>query len=59
LLSVDWSKEMRVDAAKYERYIGKYIKIAGSPAIPLWDIVINHLESLDSGESILNPVVQR
>jgi hypothetical protein len=59
LLSADWLKEMRVDAAKYERYIGKYIKIAGSPAIPLWDIVINHLESLDSGESILNPVVQR
>jgi hypothetical protein len=59
LLSADWRKEMRVDAAKYERYIGKYIKIAGSPAIPLWDIVINHLESLDSGESILNPVVQR
>jgi hypothetical protein len=51
LLSVDWPKEMQVDAAKYERYRAKYIKTAGSPEIPLWDIVINYIESLDSSGS--------
>jgi len=59
LLSVDWPKEMQVDAAKYERYRGKYIKAAGSPEIPLWDIVINHIEGLAGYESTSNPVLER
>jgi hypothetical protein len=59
LQSVDWSKEMQVDAVKYAAYKAKYIKTAGSPEIPLWDIVINHIESLDSHETIRNAVAQR
>jgi hypothetical protein len=48
LQAVDWRKEMQVDAAIYKAYIRKYIKTAGSPELPLWDIVINHVESCDS-----------
>jgi len=59
LLSVDWRKEMQVDAAKYERYRGEYIKTAGSPEIPLWDIVINHIEAVNSDEANVNPAGKR
>jgi hypothetical protein len=48
LASVDWLKEMHVDDDTYERFKGKYIKTAGSPEIPLWDIVISYIESPDS-----------
>jgi hypothetical protein len=46
LPAVDWRKEMQVDARKYEDYRSKYIKSVGSAEMPLWDIVINHVESL-------------
>jgi hypothetical protein len=59
LLSVDWKKEMQVDAATYERYRRKYIKTAGSPEIPLWDIVINHIEAVNSDEANVNPAGKR
>ena len=31
----------------YSKYISKYIKIKGSPELPLWDIVISRIEELD------------
>ena len=44
--SVDWQKELRVDRDKYDAYRNEYIKIDGSPEIPFWDIVINHIEQV-------------
>ncbi|MDO9372303.1 MAG: hypothetical protein Q7U07_06905 [Gammaproteobacteria bacterium] len=47
LVKVDWRKELRVDSQKYTEYKNKYIKTDGSPEIPLWDIVINHIEKAE------------
>lgn len=44
LSGVDWEEEMRIDAAKYSQYRTRYIKSVGSPELPLWDIVIDHIE---------------
>ena len=44
LQAVDWQKELCVDPRKYADYRAKYIKTEGSPEMPLWDIVINHIE---------------
>lgn len=41
--SVNWQREMYIDSQKYVEYKNKYIKISGSPEIPYWDIVINHI----------------
>ena len=41
---VDWQEELRVDEQRYDAYRNEYIKIDGSPNIPFWDIVINHIE---------------
>jgi hypothetical protein len=41
---VDWTQEARVDHAAYDAYRNDYIKIDGSDAKPLWQIVIDHLE---------------
>ncbi len=49
LAAVDWAEEMRIDAKKYEGYKRKYIKMNDSPDIPLWDILINHIEGSDDG----------
>lgn len=45
LEAVDWQGELRVDHQRYDAYRNEYIKIDGSPELPLWDIVINHLEA--------------
>lgn len=42
--NVDWRRQLRVDGQKYDAYRNEYIKIDGSPEIPFWDIVINHIE---------------
>jgi hypothetical protein len=49
LSQVDWDREMRIDAAKYSQYQTRYIKSAGSPELPLWDIVIDHIEKSTAG----------
>lgn len=43
---VDWHKELHVDFQKYDEYRNKYIKMDGSPEIPFWDIVIDHIEKV-------------
>jgi hypothetical protein len=40
----DWDKEIIIDSRLYADYKRRYIKADGSPEIPLWDIVINHIE---------------
>lgn len=42
--SMDWQKELCIDSQKYAEYKNEYIKTDGSPEIPLWDIVINHIQ---------------
>jgi hypothetical protein len=44
LRAVDWRKELSVDPRKYADYRNRYIKADGSPEMPLWDIVIDHIE---------------
>ncbi|MDB4214360.1 hypothetical protein N9735_01360 [Oceanospirillaceae bacterium] len=44
---VNWGKELKVDSNKYDEYIDKYIKISGSDELPFWDIVLNHIKSVD------------
>jgi hypothetical protein len=46
LQSIEWHREMEIDADKYARYRSKYIKTIGSPDIPLWHIVIDQIESV-------------
>jgi hypothetical protein len=40
---VDWHRELSLDATKYAEYRNDYIKMDGSPEIPHWDIVIDHI----------------
>lgn len=49
LESVDWQKELRVDEQRYDAYRNEYIKMDGSPELPYWDIVINHIEKAGAG----------
>jgi hypothetical protein len=44
LRAVDWRKQLSVDPRKYSDYRNRYIKADGSPEMPLWDIVIDHIE---------------
>jgi hypothetical protein len=44
LEGVNWQKELQVDEQRYDAYRNEYIKMDGSPEIPFWDIVINHIE---------------
>lgn len=44
---VNWEKELEVDSHKYDDYIDKYIKTSGSDELPFWDIVLNHIKSVD------------
>jgi hypothetical protein len=44
LPTVNWHKELSVDPRKYADYRNRYIKTDGSPEMPLWDIVIDHIE---------------
>jgi hypothetical protein len=46
--AVNWTREMSVDPARYASYRSRYIKTDGSPEMPLWDIVINHIEIANS-----------
>jgi hypothetical protein len=41
---VDWTRELTVDETKYAAYRHRYIKMDGSPQLPYWTIVIDHLE---------------
>jgi hypothetical protein len=45
LRKIDWQAQMSVDAEKYAEFKSKYIKIAGTPERPMWDIVIEHIET--------------
>jgi hypothetical protein len=44
LRTVDWRDELKIDFDKYAKYRSKYIKAEGSPDLPLWTIVIDHVE---------------
>jgi hypothetical protein len=57
LEEVDWPNEIQIDCSKYDEYRNQYIKGAGSPDIPHWDIVIDYLEETCGGPvaEILNP----
>jgi hypothetical protein len=44
LATVDWRGELKVDPERYADYRRKYIKAEGSPELPLWTIVIDHVE---------------
>lgn len=50
---VDWRREVSVDAQKYSAYRDRYIKTQGSPEMPHWDIVIDHIErAVRSGDAV-------
>jgi hypothetical protein len=42
---LDWQRELSIDSIKYAAYKRKYIKMDGSPDIPIWEIVIEHIEN--------------
>ena len=42
--SVNWREALSVNLEKYAAYRNKYVKISGSPELPHWDIVIDHIE---------------
>jgi len=44
LSSVDWRAQLDVDTVRYALYRSRFIKTDGSPELPLWQIVINHIE---------------
>ncbi len=41
--AVDWRAELAIDAQKYAEYRHRHIKMDGSPDLPHWDIVIDHI----------------
>jgi hypothetical protein len=43
LNAVDWRAELAVDARKYAEYRHRHIKMDGSPELPHWDIVVDHI----------------
>jgi hypothetical protein len=38
-----WEKELEVNVQKYKAYIDNYIKMDGTPTVPLWEVVISSL----------------
>jgi hypothetical protein len=52
---VNWKAELSVDHGKYAEYRNRYIKIDGSPELPLWDIVIGQFEQAANEGSSLAP----
>jgi hypothetical protein len=44
LTAIDWRAERKVDQERYANYRNKFIKAEGSPELPLWTIVIDHVE---------------
>lgn len=45
VINIDWSKELKVDEEAYSNYSYHYIKIPGTPQLPLWQVVADHLKS--------------
>ena len=41
----DWKSQLFVDETKYQNYIETYVKLSGSPEKPVWEIVIDRMES--------------
>jgi hypothetical protein len=44
--TVDWRSYLQIDAARYADYRSCYIKSEGSAEAPVWDIVIDRVESV-------------
>lgn len=47
-LDLNWEKELAVDSEAYGRYREAYIKKAGSPDKPAWQIVADHLNTVEA-----------
>ncbi|MEK7783941.1 MAG: hypothetical protein AAB658_00780 [Chloroflexota bacterium] len=47
-LNQDWKKELAVDTEAYARYREAYIKTAGSPDKPVWQIFADHLNTVEA-----------
>ena len=41
----DWKNQLFVDETKYKNYIETYTKQSGTPEKPVWDIVIDRMET--------------
>ena len=41
----DWRSQLFVDETKYQNYIETYVKLSGSPKKPVWEIIIDRMES--------------
>lgn len=41
---IDWAYEMKISAVHYDNYRENYIKRAGTPELPVWQIVTNTLK---------------
>ncbi len=41
----DWKSQLFVDDTKYQNYVETYIKQPGSPEKPVWEIVIDRIET--------------
>jgi len=55
LSTVDWRTEISVDAEKYSQFKRRYIKVAGTPERPMWDVVIDHIERATNSASDRSP----
>ena len=42
----DWTEELKVDIKSYKNYQNDYIKFAGSPEIPFWEIYLKSLRKM-------------
>jgi len=42
----NWKNELHIDTQKYAEYKNKYVKTKGSPEIPHWTIIIDHIERI-------------
>lgn len=47
-LHLNWEKELAVDSEAYGRYREAYIKKTGSPDKPAWQIVADHLKTVEA-----------
>ena len=41
----DWKQHLNVDELKYQNYVETYVKQTGSPEKPVWEIVIDRMET--------------
>jgi hypothetical protein len=48
LRGIDWQREVHVDAERYDSYVRRYVKARGSREAPVWEIVIDELETAES-----------